>query len=610
MTAFSQPRAAASSLVLGAEIAAAPARAQIATAVAGNAGSPEAMRRLGDALAQLKQLNIEPMLQKSVAALRAEDAKTAADWALKALGLDERCGMAWYCLAIAREKCGDFKTSIQCYKSALALSPDHTEIANNLGRLAYRMGMRDIAEKFFLHYLERYPEAFEASNNLACCQRDEHRYGEAIDTIRPAIQANPSNSLLWNTLGTILTDQGEFESALPFFDEALRLDGKFVKARYNRSTAKLQLGLPDDALVDCEAALKGHMAEHERSMMNLARSTMLIAQGRLAEGWTAYEERLSHHYPQTTHFLIDRPRWTPNDEIAGKTLLLVGEQGLGDEVLFANMLPDVIEALGPGGKLVLALEKRLIPLFQRSFPQAEVGGHATYDVEARTLRNTPFVGDMERIDLWAPLASPLPRRRRRLSRQGGLPDRRRRAGGALAQGAGRRPRRPQGLHPVEEPEARRRAAALLLAVRGLAVGADHARRGVRQPAVRRQRGRDGRGQGPLRHRSVAAARHRPEERSGRRCRPRLRARSGAWPGQRHHQHRRRLRRAGMADLDPRRLAQARHRPLPLVPQRAGVQRTRRPALDRGDGRDRKGPEEHDFLILGRPVVGTEARLLG
>ncbi len=405
MSARSQLRASASSPILGAEISAAAARPMAASGVAGNAGSPEAMRRLSDALSNLKQLNIEPMLKKSVAALRAEDAKLAGDWALKALGVDERCGMAWYCLAIAREKAGDFKSSIQCYESALALSPDHVEIANNLGRLAYRMGMRDIAEKFFLHYLDRYPGAYEASNNLACCQRDGHRYGEAIESLRPAIQANPENPMLWNTLGTILTDQGEFEQAMPFFDEALRLDDGFVKARYNRSTAKLQLGLPDEALVDCDTALKGHMAEHERTMMQLARSTMLIARGDLAEGWTEYEARLSHHYPQGTIFLIDRLRWTPDDDIAGKTLLVSGEQGLGDEVLFANVLPDVIEALGPDGKLVLALEKRLIPLFQRSFPTAEVGPHATYDVDGQTVRQTPFVGDMERIDMWAPIAS-------------------------------------------------------------------------------------------------------------------------------------------------------------------------------------------------------------
>ena len=390
---------------LGAEIAAAAARARPEHGVAGNAGSPEAMRRLQDALAQLKAISVQPLLEKAVAALRAEDAASAAEWAMRALHKDERCGMAWYCLAIAREKAGDFKTSLQCYESALALAPEHDEIASNLGRLAYRMGMKDIAEKLFIGYLARRPGAIEASNNLACVQRDQHRYTQAIETLRPVIEANPGNSLLWNTLGTVLTDQGDFEAALPFFDEALRLDETFVKARYNRSTARLQMGDPETALIDCETALSGHMAEHERAMMELARSTMLIARGQLKEGWAAYDARLSHHYPDATIFVIDRPRWTPEAELRGKTLLLVGEQGLGDEVLFANLLPEVIEALGPKGKLVLAVEKRLVPLFERAYPNIEVGAHATYDVDARTVRVTPFVGDMARIDLWAPIAS-------------------------------------------------------------------------------------------------------------------------------------------------------------------------------------------------------------
>jgi tetratricopeptide (TPR) repeat protein len=379
--------------------------------MAGQAGSADAMRRLAAALAELKAMAVQPFLEQAVAALRAEDHRTAATWATRALEQDERSGMGWYCLAIAQEKAGDFKTSLQCYEAALQLAPEHEEIASNLARLAYRMGMKDIAEQLLAGYLAKHPGEIEAANNLACCQRDAHRYGEAIETLRPAIEANPGNSLLWNTLGTVLTDQGDFESALPFFDEALRLDETFVKARYNRSTAKLQLGDPQAALVDCEDALGGRMADHERAMMQLARSTMLIARGRLEEGWPAYEARLSHHYPDGTHFLIDRPRLGPDDDLRGKTLLLIGEQGLGDEVLFANLLPEAIEALGPDGHLVLAVEKRLISMFERAYPQIEVGPHVTYDVDARTVRVTPFVGDMERIDLWAPIASLLPRLR-------------------------------------------------------------------------------------------------------------------------------------------------------------------------------------------------------
>jgi tetratricopeptide (TPR) repeat protein len=402
---YSASSAALSAKTGGVEIAAAAARPRVETGVTGQAGSPEAMRRLQDALAQLKAISIQPLLEKSVAAIRAENPVAAAEFAVQALHKDERCGMAWYCLAIAREKAGDFKASIECYEAALQLSPEHDEIASNLGRLAARMGMKDIAEKLFLNYLAKHPHALEASNNLACVQRDLHRYGEAIATLTPVIQANPENPLLWNTLGTVLTDQGDFEAALPFFDEALRLEEDFVKARYNRSTAKLQMGDPDAALIDCEAALGGHMAEHERAMMSLARSTMLIAQGKLHEGWRAYDARLSHHYTDATLYAIDRPRWTPDSKLKGKTLLLVGEQGLGDEVLFANLLPEAIAAVGPKGKVVLAVEKRLIPLFQRAYPQIEIGPHATYDIDARTVRTTPAVGDIGRIDLWAPIAS-------------------------------------------------------------------------------------------------------------------------------------------------------------------------------------------------------------
>ena len=93
----------------------------------------------------------------------------------------------------------------------------------------------------------------------------------------------------------------------------------------------------------------------------------------------------------------------------------MGEQGLGDEVLFANILPDIVEALGPRGKLVLAVEPRLVTLFQRSFPTAEVGGHASYKVSGHTVRGAAFVEENpERIDLWAPLGSPLRRFRRSL----------------------------------------------------------------------------------------------------------------------------------------------------------------------------------------------------
>jgi tetratricopeptide (TPR) repeat protein len=384
---------------------AAPTPARVTADSLGKSGSIDALAKLNSAISELKALSAAPMLQRAVAAIRAEDAKAACEWALKALDQDEHSGFGWYLLAIALERAGDFATSIQAYESALKLLPDHAEIANDLGRLAFRLGMAPQAESLFRHFLARYPEHPEGSNNLACAVRDQGRHDEAVEILRPAIVKAPEIGMLWNTMGTVVADQGDFTNALVFFEEALRLDPTFPKARYNLGNAKLLLGDAEGAIVDCEGAMTGVLAEDERQMMRLARSTILMALGRIGEGWDDYEARLHPQFNERTQFMVDGPRWQPGCDLAGKSLLVVGEQGLGDEVLFANLLPDVIRRLGLRGRLTIAVEARLAPLFRRAFPTAEVGAHATYNVGGRLTRVVPFVNDASGINLWTPMGS-------------------------------------------------------------------------------------------------------------------------------------------------------------------------------------------------------------
>ncbi len=394
-----------------------PATPRVAGATMGDSASPEALMRLNQALLELQRLRTEsllPLLHQSVAAMRADKPREGAELAIEALKMDERCGVAWHILAVCREKSDDFTSALKCYETALQLTPDEPEIANDLGRLAYRMGFMEEAEGLFKAYLEKVPGSTDGANNLANTQRDQFRFAEAVETMRAAIHDKPDSALLWNTLGTILAEQGEMEKAVIFFEESMRLDPKFAKARYNRANAVLALGDPQGALIDCVAALNMTVLDSEVSMMKLARATMLIAGGELGGGWDAYEARLEPHYADVTHFLADRPAWTPEMNIQGKRIVLFGEQGLGDEILFANLIPDMIEAIGPNGKLSVAVEPRLVALFQRSFPGAEIGAHFTGKVDHHTVRGARFIEDWEAIDAWAPLASPLRRFRRRV----------------------------------------------------------------------------------------------------------------------------------------------------------------------------------------------------
>jgi hypothetical protein len=65
----------------------------------------------------------------------------------------------------------------------------------------------------------------------------------------------------------------------------------------------------------------------------------------------------------------------------------------------------VLEALGPDGRLTLAVEPRLVGLFQRAFPQARVGAHSTDKTEAHPVRGAPVLAGAEPVDVWAPMGA-------------------------------------------------------------------------------------------------------------------------------------------------------------------------------------------------------------
>lgn len=381
-----------------------PTLPELAMGELGQAGGRDSLARLNEAMKELKAVAAAPFLERAITALNREDFVNGGKWAVKALEVDERNGVAWYLVAIARERAGDFVNSVRAYEAALQLIPEQADVANDLGRLALRMGMQQQAETLFRHYVEHAPERVDGINNLASAIREQGRTEEAIEILRASILEYPEASILWNTLASIMMDQGDFANAITFFSEALRLDPKFGKARYNLGQAKHAMGDTAGALEDCLDALKRVITAEDRQMMLLARSSYHLALGRIGEGWDDYEARLSAQFAGVTHFLIDRPKWKPGKKLEGKTLLVVGEQGLGDEILFANVLPDVIRKLGPKGRLMLVVETRLVELFKSSFPEADVTSHVTKVLANQPLRLAPDA-DVNAADLWTPMGS-------------------------------------------------------------------------------------------------------------------------------------------------------------------------------------------------------------
>src|SRR5579871_1566230 len=202
-----------------------------------DSASDAALAKLDGAIAGLRAMRVAPLLRDAVAAIRAGNSARASEIAIEALGVDDKNGHAWHLLAIAREHCDDFKSSISAYEAALALLPDHADVANDLGRLAFRLGMTDVAAQLFALCREARPACAQGANNLACALRDLHQYQAAIEVLKPAIEAEPTSALLWNTLATVVIARGDTAAAMPFLSEAISLEPTFAKPRYTRANA-------------------------------------------------------------------------------------------------------------------------------------------------------------------------------------------------------------------------------------------------------------------------------------------------------------------------------------------------------------------------------------
>ncbi len=346
------------------------------------------------------------LLQDGVKLMNAEQYDEAAQQALAALEMDERSPIAWQLLAICMERLSFTARAISCYEKVLELDPDINETYHNLGLLAWRLELHDAALQFLQIYMAREPDSIDGPNNFASVLRDMGRYEDAIEVLRSAILSHEDSHLLWNSLGTILNDCGQLEDALTFYDEAIRLKPDFARAYFNRGNAKLFLGPLEGALQDFDKALENPDSDYDKMHMSYARAQCLLAMGNLKEGWPAYEARMDPRYPGAAKFVLPLTRWQPEDGLEGKRFVLVGEQGLGDEVMFLSVLADMKKAIGPEGKLSVACERRLVPLLKAVHQDIEFGPHLTIRDNGQPARLVPWVSARpQEFDCWAPMAS-------------------------------------------------------------------------------------------------------------------------------------------------------------------------------------------------------------
>jgi tetratricopeptide (TPR) repeat protein len=373
---------------------------------------------VGEVVREKARYRSNLLLKRGIRFWRRGDIVKAGQWALQATEADPQNSKAFHVLAMALERMGHVHKALVTYERAFELDPEDPELLINLGLTAWGLKLTEGAEKMFRLYIAACPESPLGYNNLGSVLCDLGHPDVAIETLRDALMRMPGEAILWNSLATVLAEEGRADESLVFYNEAARLEPNFARAYHNLGYAYQHLGQLEDALANYDKALEFAVDPAERMETRHSRSICLIGAGKLEEGFKEYEIRNDQRFRAYFHHLIDAPRWQ-GEELNGKKILLVGEQGLGDEFMFANILPDIQKAVGESGKLQICVDPRLVGLFQRSFPRAEVG---TYDdrtlIDAdgnKALRLIPFASKDNKPDLWAPMGSALQYYRNRIS---------------------------------------------------------------------------------------------------------------------------------------------------------------------------------------------------
>ena len=288
------------------------------------------VRHWRDARAKtLREQRIQSLLDRGESLRRAGDIERAKLCYVEILSLDAAVAAAHSELALLLTISGRMQEALRHYRAAHAIEPLTGAALESGVRVLLQNGQTDEARSVAEASVERHPPSYES----------------------------------WLALGLATMACNDYGRAIAAFDRAVALRPDSADAHANRGIALQNLGRFDEAHAEYARAIHEHP---DHPLARFHQSLAWLTTSHYARGWAAYETRLLDPAlaPRPQHF----PRWDGSSP-AGRRLLVYGEQGLGDEIMFASCIPDLVRARA---RCVIECNPALRALFTRSFPDTIV----------------------------------------------------------------------------------------------------------------------------------------------------------------------------------------------------------------------------------------------
>lgn len=270
-------------------------------------------------------------------------------------------------------------------KRLIAIHPDHAELHAQLAWSYHQLDDLAEARQSIAHAIRLQPDHAPYHFNAGIYWSDDHPNHKlrAISHYQIAHRLNPlDNSTLWN-YSEMLRLNGHIDMAIELLEELRRREGIYRPFGAHRLVACYEIRrdpISDQKCVD----LYEHIfkTEPENELAKWGYALFLLSRENMADGLQWFNRRyLSNRYNNAYCHDFGIPWWDGlwSSLPKGSTLILQGEQGLGDEMMYASCLNELLaEAKQRQIKIIIAVKKPLVRLFQESFKDvAAVIAHTT-----------------------------------------------------------------------------------------------------------------------------------------------------------------------------------------------------------------------------------------
>ncbi|MDF1642790.1 MAG: polysaccharide pyruvyl transferase family protein [Pseudomonadales bacterium] len=318
---------------------------------------------------------------------------------------------------------GDYDLADNAIDRHLVDNAHNPDLNHLKGLIAYNQGHLQKAEEWIKKAIFIKPDEASYHNNIGNIFKANGALKKAEESYRRAMELNPSSPDAISNIGTIYLAADNPEYALTFFDSALAVQPGYAEAQINMSSALLKLERYQEVIELCEKlsarnieppivfsnwgrALKGRgdffeavdlfdravsLYPEDPDLHNF-RGVLLRLIGDFEDGWKGYQWEPYSTDAARVIYDLSIERWQGHS-LTGRTLLIYGEQGIGDEIMFASCFAELI---AQAESTFIACEPRLAPLFERSFPKATILAGYNLDLLKDYIRS-------HRIDLCCPM---------------------------------------------------------------------------------------------------------------------------------------------------------------------------------------------------------------